>query len=198
MARVGLCKPYFGKYSASGNTVTYTYVGRLGYAVSVDVSLDNADPVILYADNGPRESASGFGGGTATFGLDELPLDIAKDILGLTVTDVAATQDAHAYKTMDYKEVVAPYIGIGFIVDVIYGGTKQYLAVVLAKAQFQVPQMTVNTQGETIVFQTPSLVANLLKDDQSTPVWRTDGLFDNVEQAEDWVKTKLGYTPPSP
>ena len=194
MARVGLCKPYFGTYSATGNTVSYTYVGRLGYAVSIDVSLDNSDPIILYADNGPRESASGFGGGSVTLGLDDLPLDIAKDILGLTVTDVAATQDAHAYKTMDYKDAVAPYVGIGFIVDIIYGGTKQYLAVVLTKTQFQVPQLTVNTQGETIEFQTPSLSATLLRDDQADPVWRCDGLFDNAAQAEDWVKAKLGYS----
>lgn len=194
MARVGVCKPYFGKYAANGNSVSYTYVGRLGYAVQIEVNLDNADPIILYADNGPRESAAGFSGGTATLGLDELPIAIAKDILGLTVTDHEATQTAHAYSEMAYKEVVAPYIGIGFIVNVQYGGTKQYLAVILTKAQFQTPQLSVATQGETIEFQTPNLTATLLKDDQADPVWRIDAYFDNEPQAEGWIKAQLGYT----
>ena len=197
MARVGVCRPYFGKYGASGSSVSYTYVGRLAYAVSVDVSLDNSDPVILYADNGPRESASGFSGGTLTIGADELPLDIAGDILGLTVNDIPATQDEHAYKTMKYQDAIAPYVGVGFIIDIVYGGAKQYLAVVVKKVQFQVPQLTVNTQGESVEFQTPSLVATIMKDDQATPEWREDAIFDNLTQADKWVKEKLGHPQPS-
>lgn len=194
MARVGLCKPYFGIYAAEGNAVSYTYKGRLAYAVDVDVSLDNADPVILYADNGPRESASGFSGGTMTMGIDELPIDIASNILGLDIVNVAASGSEHAYSYMAYEDAVAPYVGVGFIVNIIHGGTKKYLAVILTKAQFQVPQTAVTTQGETIEFQTPSLTATLLRDDQVKPTWRIDAVFDSEAQAESWIKTKLGYT----
>ena len=57
MAKIGLSKPYFAKYSNTGETVTYSGGALMGKAVELSIELEGADDNILYADNGPAESA---------------------------------------------------------------------------------------------------------------------------------------------
>ena len=66
MATIGLSKPFYAIYAASGATVSYTSGGVLGKAVELSMELEGGDANILYADNGPAESATTFGGGTLT------------------------------------------------------------------------------------------------------------------------------------
>ena len=72
MATIGLSKPFYAIYAASGATVSYTSGGVLGKAVELSMELDGGDANILYADNGPAESATTFGGGTLTITTDDL------------------------------------------------------------------------------------------------------------------------------
>ena len=66
MATIGLSKPFYAIYTASGEAVSYTSDGVLGKAVELSMELEGGDANILYADNGPAESATTFGGGTLT------------------------------------------------------------------------------------------------------------------------------------
>lgn len=86
MATIGLSKPFYAIYAASGETVSYTNGGVLGKAVELSMELDGGDANILYADNGPAESATTFGGGTLTITTDDLLPEPAAAILGLTLT----------------------------------------------------------------------------------------------------------------
>ena len=52
MARIGLLKPRIAKYEATGTTVTYSAGQILAKAIDHDLTLNNSDPVILYADDG--------------------------------------------------------------------------------------------------------------------------------------------------
>lgn len=187
MANIGLSEPYYAKYSNSNGSISYTSPTKLGKAIQVDVTVEGKDPVKLYADNGPVESVSLFGGGTCTLGIDELSLAVAADVLGLTPPGTGAltfTADA-----------IAPYVGLGFIVKKVYEGTVKWRVVVLYKCQFKTPDWSISTQGETVEFQTPSLEADILRDDASPAKWCMMQDYESESAALAAMQTALGYTP---
>lgn len=187
MANIGLSQPYYAKYAESSGTISYSGLKKLGKAISVNLSHDNKDPEKLYADNGPAESLSLFSGATVTLGIDELSLAVAADILGLTAptssTGITFTADA-----------VPPYVGLGFIAKKVIGGSIKWRLVVLYKCQFKPVDFAVNTQGETVEFQTPEVEAAVLKDDASTPKWSYWFDYDTEAAALAALQSALGGT----
>ena len=187
MANIGLSEPYYAKYAASGSTVTYTGLKKLGKAIDVDVSIDGKEPEVLYADNGPAESLTVFGGGTCTLGIDELALDVAADILGLTAPGTGGGITFVA-------DAVAPYVGLGFIVKKIHGNVIKWRLVVIYKAQFMTPDYSISTQGETVEFQTPELEAQILRDDTTPSKWYMWHDYDSESAALAALQAALGVT----
>ena len=187
MAYVGLSKPFYAKYAASGTTVTYSNGGSIGKAVSANIAIDGKDPTILYADNGPAESAGTFGGGTLTLGVDRLDLSVATALLGFT----AAAENA---PTVFSADAVAPYVGVGLVVKSVEDGTAVYRAVVLYKVQFKLPDFDWTTQGESIEFATPELEAAILRDDTAAAKWGSLQDFATEADAVAAVKTALSIT----
>lgn len=185
MANIGLSQPYFAKYANSNGTTTYTGLTKLGKAVDVDITTEGKDPQILNGDNGPCESLAIFGGGTATLGIDELTLAVAKEILGLTAT----TGDTGVIFMADSA---APYVGLGFIVKKVHGNVIKWRVVVLYKCQFKVPDYSIATQGETVEFQTPSLEATILKDDCIPAKWQEWDDYESEAAALTALQTALG------
>lgn len=187
MANIGLSQPYYAKYAYSQGSVSYSGLAKLGKATTVDLSLDNKDPEKLYADNGIAESLWLFSGATVTLGVDELGLSVAADILGLT---------APASDTIHFTaNSVAPYVGLGFIVKKIVGGSVKWRMVVLYKCQFKPIDFSVNTQGETVEFQTPELEATVLTPDTSDGKWSTWGDYTSESAALAALQAALGATP---
>lgn len=165
MANIGLSQPYYAKYTNTNGTTTYSGLKKLGKAVDVDITIDNKEPQVLYADNGPAESVTLFGGGTATLGIDELALDVAADILGM----IAPTEQAPGVTFL--ADANAPYVGLGFIVMKVYENVIKWRVVVLYKTKFMLPDFAITTKGETVEFQTPSLAAQILRDDCVPSKW---------------------------
>ena len=184
MANIGLSQPYYSTYTESSGTITYGTAKKLGKATTVDLSIDNKDPEKLYADNGVAETLSLFSSGTVTLGIDELDLATAAEILGLSAPSssggITFTADA-----------VAPYVGLGFIVKKIKAGTIKYRAIAFFTAQFKPVDFSVNTQGETVEFQTPELEATIMKDDSSTPQWSWWEDFDTESAALSALQAKI-------
>lgn len=165
MANIGLSQPYYATYTNTAGSITYGTPAKLGKATTVDLALDNKDPEKLYADNGPAESLWLFSGGTVTLGIDELSLDTAAKILGLTAPSTTGGITFGA-------DSVAPYVGLGFIVKKVHEGTISWRAIALFKCQFKPVDFSINTQGETVEFQTPELEAAVLRDDSANPKWQ--------------------------
>lgn len=183
MANIGLSEPYYAKYAFSNGAIAYTGLAKLGKATTVDLSLDNKDPEKLYADNGVAESLWLFSGATVTLGIDELSLGVAADILGLTAPSNSGTLSFG-------PDAVAPYVGLGFIVKKVHGGTISWRVVTLAKCQFKPVDFNVNTQGETVEFQTPEIEAAVLTPD--TGAWQTWGDYTTESAALTALQTALG------
>lgn len=190
MAYIGLSKPYYAKYAESSGTVTYSNGAAIGKAVSASVALDNKDPVVLYADNGPAESGAVFGGGTLTLGVDRLDLDVAAALLGITAPTSGQTPTGAIFGA----NAVAPYVGVGLVVKSIESGAGKWRAVVFYKIQFKLPDFDWSTQGETIEFGTPELEATILRDDTAGAKWCMMQDFDTEAAAEAAVKSALSIT----
>lgn len=191
MAKVGLSKPYYAKYSASGTTVTYSSGGAMGKAVSASIEPDDGETSYFYADNGPAESARIFSGGTLTLEIDRLLTTVLGAIYGITPgTSVTPSGD-----TVDFSgSLVIPYVGVGFIVKNIIDNTQKWMAIILPKVQFQLPSFDLQTQGEEIEFSGNELSATILRDDTANENWLKTGSFASEADAETYIKTFLSIS----
>lgn len=197
MATIGLSKPFFAIYSENGGVVSYANGSVLGKYTALQLQLENASENILYADNGPAESDSGFAGGTFSVTTDDLRPDVAKVIFGLTEETISA-QDvttAGAKWQVNDDDQVIPYLGVGGVLTKKVDGEVKYVAFVLEKVQFQNNGMDVTTQGETIEWQTPTLEGKLFRSDNAKHSWRrVSTLLDSEADAIAAVKGFLNIT----
>lgn len=194
MAKIGLSKPYFAKYSNTGTTVTYTGGRLIGKAVSLSIEVENADDNILYADNGPAESANTFSGGTVSLTTDDLLPDVLLDVLDVEEEDITLediqTATPKWYNWGDGQNT--PYGGLGAIAMVQNDGVVGYQAVVLPKIKFNNPSDTFQTKGETVEWGTPELTASVLRDDTEKHNWKKiSSIMQSEADAEAAIKQFL-------
>lgn len=197
MAKIGLSKPYFAKYSNEGNKVTYTDGALMGKAVELSIELEGADDNILYADNGPAESANTFAGGTYTITTDDLLPEVMMEVLGIVeeaIENVSiSTAEPKWYKFNDNQET--PYLGFGAIVKIQHNQKMKYQAIVLPKTQMQNPNDTFTTQGETIEWGTPEISGTIMRDDTEDHNWKmVSSPMDSEADAEAAIKAFFGIT----
>ena len=193
----GYSKPYVAVYSVSDNTVSYASCQALARGVSVSIEPTTGNDNIFYADNVAAESAGGvFSGGTATFVVDGLKDAARKLIMGLptaTSTTITTGTTVDVYTFDDSQSI--PYVGVGFIVRYMEGGTTTYVPYVLTKTAFAMEGLEASTQEDAIDFQTTELEATIMRDDSSTHAWLKFGAGQTTEAAaENVVKKLLGAT----
>ena len=191
MAKVGLSKPYYAKYSADGTTVTYSEGAVMGKAVNATIEPEDSDTEYFYADNGPAESAQTFNGGTLTLEIDRLLASVVGGIFGITPGSSTTPQG----DTVDFSaNIVAPYVGVGLIAKSIVDNTAVWMGIILPKVQFQIPHFDLTTQGEEIEFSGNELTAAILRDDTAAQNWQRLGWFNTESNAEVWIKNILSIT----
>ena len=197
MAVIGLSKPYYGIYSATGNAVSYANGAVMGKATEANIEIDTTEDNNLYADNGIAETDRSFAGGTLTLSTDDLSQEVTKAILGLTETAITGIEGVTdtSVKELVYDDTqTTPYLGVGFIVKKKVGGAYKWRAVVLSKVMFSVPAAAATTQGESIEWQVPELSATIMRDDSETHMWKREATFTTEAQAEAYIKARLNIT----
>ena len=197
MAVIGLSRPYYGIYSATGNAVSYANGAVMGKATEANIEIDTTEDNNLYADNGIAETDRSFAGGTLTLSTDDLSQEVTKAILGLTETAITGIEGVTdtSVKELVYDDTqTTPYLGVGFIVKKKVGGAYKWRAVVLSKVMFSVPADAATTQGESIEWQVPELSATIMRDDSETHMWKREATFTTEAQAEAYIKARLNIT----
>ena len=197
MAKIGVSKPKFAKYSESNGVVTYSGGGSLGKMVNVDVSIDSSDDNNFYADNGIAETDRQFSGGTFTANTDDLSHEVSKAILGLKeqeLGEITGVTDTEVKELIYDDDQVMPYLGLGFIIKKKVKGVTKWRAVILTKAMFSVPNDAATTQGETIDWQTEELSATIMRDDTEKHAWKKEATFTTEAQAEAYLNSRLNIT----
>lgn len=197
MATIGVSKPYYAIYSATGTTVKYTAGGVMGKATEVNVEIESTDSNNLYGDNGIVETDRQFSGGTITVKPDDLSQEVSKAILGLKeqeVDSIDGVTDESVQELIYDDDQNTPYLGVGFIVKKKVGGVLKWRAVVLTKVMFSIPADAATTQGENIEWQVPELSATITRDDSEKHMWKREATFTTEAQAEAYLKNRLGIT----
>lgn len=191
MAKVGLSKPYYAKYSATAGVVTYSNGGVMGKAVNASIEPEDSDNEVFYADNGPAESAQVFNGGTLTLEIDRLLADVVGDIYGIT----PGSSTTPTGTTLNFSgNISVPYVGVGLIAKSIVDNTPVWMAIILTKVQFQIPSFDLATQGEEIEFEGNELTASILRDDTTAADWMKLGWFSTEADAETWIRSGLSIS----
>lgn len=197
MAVIGLSKPYYGIYSATGNAVSYANGAVMGKATEANIKINTTEDNNLYADNGIAETDRSFAGGTLNLNTDDLSQEVTKAILGLTETAITGIEGVTdtSVKELVYDDTQnTPYLGVGFIVKKKVGGAYKWRAVVLCKVMFSVPADAATTQGEIIEWQVPELSSTIMRDDSETHMWKREATFTSEAQAEAYIRARLNIT----
>ena len=152
MATIGLDDLYYAPITEGNNgDETYGTPVKLAKAISADLSLELAE-AILYADDAASESVKAFKNGKLTLGIDALGNANAAALLGARVDSkgvlVSATEDT------------SPYVAIGFRALKANGKYRYFW---LYKVQFAVPSDSLQTKGDNITFQTPSIEGTIIR-----------------------------------
>lgn len=165
----GFSKPYVAKYAANGGVISYSDGQLLARGVEVSIEPESSDANNFYADNVIAETIGGmFTGGTATLTVDGLLQDAEKLIAGLP------TADADGFLNYGTNQA-APFVGLGFVVRYLSGGTTYYTPVILTKAVLNPQSLSAATQGESVDFQTQELSFAVMRDDSANGVWKKVG-----------------------
>lgn len=83
------------------------------------------------------------------------------------------------------------YVGVGFYAPDMIDGTEKYTAVLVNKALFGQPNMTMNTMGENISFNTPTTVGEFMADDSANQEMLEVAVCDTEADAIAWISAKL-------
>lgn len=192
----GFSCPYVAEYQANGITVTYSNGRRLARGVEVKITPASSEVDPFYADNVSAETAPDvFTGGDLELTVDGLFADAEQMILGLPApTEVEVNgKQVNSYSYGD--NMVFPYLGQGFIARYQSAGVVTYTPIVLTKTRFNLPELSAQTQEQTISWQTQPLTAKILRDDTAAHNWKIVGADMATEaDAEAFIRKILNIT----
>lgn len=194
---VGLRDLHYALLQQDDNSgVAYSAPVKITGAVQANIN-PNASVETLFADDGPMETAASTGQISLEMIAADFPLDVQAVLLGHTIENGRLKRKAGD---------VPPWVAIGFKSLKSNG---KYRFVWLLKGKFQQPEQNHETKGDSINFQTPTLVGSFVKRDYDDEwIHQSDedmatyvdsigtGWFNSVEPSVDTVApTVLSVTP---
>lgn len=167
MATIGLDKLYYAKITeAEDGEETYGTPEILAKAISAELSVELAEAT-LYADDGASEVVKDFKSGKLTLGVDDIGITAAQDLTGAAADDNGVLISA--------GENIAPPVAIGFRALRANGKYRYFW---LYRVIFGIPATNLQTKGDSITFQTPSIEGTVMRrnkpDAKATHPWKAE------------------------
>lgn len=152
MATIGFDKLYYAKITeAEDGEETYAVPVLLAKAMKAELSIELAEAV-LYADDGAAEVIKDFKSGTLSLGVDDIGVTAAQDLTGATTDDngvlISATENAGAPVAVGFRAMKPD-------------GKYRYFW--LYKVKFGIPDTNLETKGDSITFQTPTIEGTVMR-----------------------------------
>jgi len=181
MAHVGLKYLICAPIKETPTAVSYSDGLVMSYAIKTDLSIDINDAK-LYANDRMVENIKEFRSGKLTLNGDHLSYEVLALILGHKVEIITpgAGQKMTAKADDDGKPV-----GVGFYSTTVKDNKRRFRSIWLHKVKFGVPNESLETKGENITFQTPTIEGTILSD--ILGVWKTEATFDTEIAARAWL-----------
>lgn len=199
MPQFGLRHIYAAKYVNNAGTISYTGVQHVGDAMTANIELRYAEGR-LYAEDALAEYMRKAVGGTISIGVkyikqaaQQLLFSMRTKSRSVTYTPVGSTATATATATsmvIGGKDE-GVYVGVAFYAPDMVDGVKKYTCVLIKKALFGPPSMSLQTAGESIQFNTPTTSGEFLADDSATEDLFEIATVDDENEAIAWVAAVL-------
>lgn len=199
MPQFGLRSIYAAKYNNTNGVISYSDIQHVGDAISANLELRYAEGR-LYAEDMLAEYMRKAVGGTISIGVKYIK-QAAQTLLFNSTTKartVAYTPAGGSATSVTATSVViggedeGQYVGVAFFAPDMVDGVEKYTCVLVKKALFGPPSMSLQTMGESITFNTPTTSGEFLADDSAAHELLEVAIVDNIEAAKAWVQTVLG------
>jgi len=152
MATIGLDKMYYATITeGTGGEETYGTPASLARALSAELSIELAE-AILYADDGIAEVVKEFKSGKISLGIDDIGTAVAEILTGARIDDNKVLVSA--------SENGGSPVAIGFRARKANGKYRYFW---LYRVKFGIPATNLQTKGDGISFQTPTIEGTILR-----------------------------------
>lgn len=197
MPQFGLRHIYAAKYVNNNGVISYTGAKHVGDAMQANIELRFAEGR-LYAEDALAEYMRKAVGGTISLGVKYIKSDAQPLLFGtrtknrtITYQVGTATATATATSIVLGGQDEGNYVGVAFYAPDLVDGVKKYTCVLIKKALFGPPSMSLQTANESISFNTPTTSGEFLADDSATNDLYEIASVDSIEAAEAWVAAVL-------
>lgn len=200
MPQFGLRSIYAAKYNNNNGVISYSDIQHVGDAISANLELRYAEGR-LYAEDMLAEYMRKAVGGAISIGVKYIK-QAAQTLLFNSTTKArsitytpkgtTATATATATSVVIGGEDEGQYVGVAFFAPDMVDGVEKYTCVLVRKALFGPPSMSLQTMGESINFNTPTTSGEFLADDSATHDLFEVAIVDDINMAKAWVQAVLG------
>ena len=186
------------KYVNTNGTITYTDAQTVGDAMNVNLELRFAEGR-LYAESTLAEYMRKAVGGTISIGVKYIPsaaqimmFNSRSNSRSITYTPESGTSTTiSAAGLVIGRKTTSAYVGVAFYAPDMVDGVEKYTCVKIARALFGPPSMTLQTAGESITFNTPTVSGEFMADDSANGDLIEVAIVDDEEAAVAWVTAVL-------
>lgn len=189
---------YCAKYVNTDGAISYTAAQQVGDAMTANIELRYAEGR-LYAESTLAEYMRKAVGGTISLGVKYIKKAAQQLLFGMRTKSRSITYTpAGGEETTVSVEGLAiggrdegTYVGIAFYAPDMVDGVRKYTCVLVKKALFGPPSMSLQTAGENIQFNTPTTSGEFLSDDSATLDLFETAIVDDEQAAIAWVTAAL-------
>lgn len=186
------------KYVNTAGVITYTDKTKVGDAMTANLKMRFAEGR-LYAESTLAEYMRKATGGTISIGVKYILAAAQKLMFGSKdkARSVTYTPEGGSSTTANVTGLVlgaktnSGYVGIAFYAPDMIDGVEKYTCVFCHKALFGPPSMTLQTAGDTIVFNTPTTSGEFLADDSTAQDMTEVAIVDDEAAAIAWIDAVL-------
>lgn len=202
MAGIGLYGVYYSKAAFTGGVITgYSGPYEMGKAISATFTPSSNAAAPLYANNGIAETDPNVAnGGELQLTLDRLKAAAEQDLYGLTAVTSSVTVNSTTVSGTGYdfygNEQAAP-VGVAFIRQKQEDQSRSIHEVVLyAHVVFQPPDESINTRGETLEWQTPTITGTVSGASSAlgSRAWKQTRTFPSQAAAIEWISGQFAVS----
>ena len=167
MATIGMDRLFYTTITEDINgEETYGVPIQMAKAINADITIELAE-ANLFADDGLAYVIKDFKSGTLVLGVDDLSVAVVQALTGAEVDDNGVLISA--------SENVGQPVAVGFRAAKPNGIYRYFW---MYRVQFGFPAANLQTKGDTITFQTPSITGTILRrnrlDDLGNHPWKAE------------------------
>ena len=190
---------YCARYVNTAGSISYTSPQQVGDAMTANIEVRYAEGR-LYAESTLAEYMRKAVGGTISLGIKYIKESAQQLMFGsrtksrnisYTPTGSTTSTTVSATSLVLGGQDEGTYVGVGFYAPDMVDGVKKYTCVLVKKALFGPPSMSLQTAGENIQFNTPVTSGEFLADDSNSQDLFEIAVVDDENAAIAWVTAAL-------